>query len=348
VKRFVAVAGVWLALAGVSPLPPVNDALILSDALPPTLSAFSMGFANGKPTNWGITPYSLRNPLFSDYAEKFRYAYVPSGQKIGYRAEGVLDFPVGSVLIKSFGYPADFRKPDANVKMIETRLLLRRASGWVALPYVWNADGKDATLKRAGTRADVKWVHSDGKPRAISYAVPNVNQCKDCHALGGQMTLIGPKARNLSDDLFKAGLVSAAPPTFAKLPVWNDPVSGTLNDRARAYLDINCAHCHNRAGAASNSGLYLSFEEPMGVAVGVGKRPVAAGRGGGGFDFAIAPGHPESSIMLYRLKSVDPGIAMPELGRAMVHAEGVALLSDWIKGMGVEDTSGNASPRRSP
>ena len=332
-KRFAALCGAWLTLAGVSPLPPVNDALILGETLPATLSAFSMGFAGGKPTNGGITPYSLRNPLFSDYSEKFRFAYVPRGQKIAYREKGVLDFPVGSVLIKSFGYPADFRTPDANIKMIETRLLVRRAGGWVALPYVWNADGKDATLKRAGTRVNVKWTHSDGKPRAISYGVPNVNQCKDCHALGGEMTLIGPKARNLSDDLFKAGLVENVPATFAKLPVWDDPASGSLGDRARAYLDVNCAHCHNRAGAASNSGLYLSFEEPMGVAVGVGKRPVAAGRGGGGFDFAINPGHPESSILLYRLKSVDPGIAMPELGRAMAHTEGIALLSAWVRGM---------------
>lgn len=323
----------WLVLAGVSPLPPVNDALILGDSLPPKLSDFSLGFADAKPTNVGIRAYSLRNPLFSDYAEKVRFAYVPPGQQIRYRAQGVLDFPVGSVLIKSFGYPTDFRNPESNFKMIETRLLVRRASGWAALPYVWNADGKDATLKRAGTRVNVKWTHADGKPRAISYAVPNVNQCKDCHALNGEMTLIGPKARNLSDGFFSAGLVEGAPPSFAKLPVWDDPASGSLNDRARAYLDINCAHCHNRAGAASNSGLYLAFEEPLGVAVGVGKRPVAAGRGGGGFDFAINPGHPESSILLYRLKSVDPGIAMPELGRAMAHSEGIALLSEWVRGM---------------
>jgi uncharacterized repeat protein (TIGR03806 family) len=341
VKRLVAVVGAWLALAGVSPPAPVNDALIVGEALPPLLSAFSMGFANGKPTGPGITAYSLRNPLFSDYAEKFRFAYVPAGQKISYRENGVLDFPVGSVLIKSFGYPADFRMPSANFKMIETRLMLRRASGWVALPYVWNADGKDATLKRAGTRVDVKWTHGDGKPRAISYAVPNVNQCKDCHAANNVMTPIGPKARNLSDDLFKAGLVEGVPVSFAKLPVWNDPASGTLNDRARAYLDVNCAHCHNRAGAASNSGLYLSYEEPSGVATGLGKRPVAAGRGGGGFDFDISPSHPESSILIYRLKSLDPGIAMPELGRAMVHEEGVALLSEWIKGLGTTAAKGD-------
>ncbi|MDF7777395.1 hypothetical protein P1X14_19215, partial [Sphingomonas sp. AOB5] len=61
--------------------------------------------------------------------------------------------------------------------------------------------------------------------------------------------------------------------------------------------------------------------------------PVAAGRGSGGGEFAIAPGHADRSILIYRLESTDPGIAMPELGRATVHAEGAALLREWIDGM---------------
>ncbi len=319
----------WLALAGVRAMPAVNDELILGDSLPPKLSAFALAFRNGRPTSPSVTRYALRTPLFSDYAEKFRFAYVPHGQNVRYRESGVLDFPVGSVLIKSFGYPADFRKPDANIKMIETRLLVRRAGGWIALPYVWDADGKDATLKRAGTRVAVKWADNAGKAQAISYAVPNVNQCKDCHALNGAMMPIGPKARNLSTET----PIVPATLSAAKMPIWNDPASGSLDGRARAYLDVNCGHCHNRAGAASNSGLYLAYEEPAGVAIGIGKRPVAAGRGGGGYDFDISPGHPEKSIFLYRLKSLDPGIAMPELGRATVHNEGVGLLTAWVKAM---------------
>ncbi|MBX9728274.1 MAG: hypothetical protein K2X31_05140, partial [Sphingopyxis sp.] len=80
-------------------------------------------------------------------------------------------------------------------------------------------------------------------------------------------------------------------------------------------------------------GLFLEYERPSGMATGLMKRPVAAGRGSGGFDYAIDPGHPERSIMLYRLRSLDPGIAMPELGRATVHEEGAALLDQWIAGM---------------
>jgi uncharacterized repeat protein (TIGR03806 family) len=323
-----------LALSSASPLPPVNDALILGDTLPARLSEFRLlRGKQGETPNARVTPYSLNTPLFSDYAEKFRYVYVPNGKSIGYRQDGVLDFPVGSVLIKSFGYPADFRKPSENIRILETRLLIRRTSGWVALPYVWNADGSDAELRRVGKRIDVSWVHGDGSKRTISYAVPNVNQCKDCHGLDGVMTPIGPKARNLASGLFATGLIKGAQKTREIMPVWDDPKSGSIDARARAYLDVNCGHCHNPRGAASNSGLNLTWETRDRIALGVGKRPVAAGQGGGQFAYDVKPGEPDQSIMIYRLASTEPGTAMPELGRATAHEEGLALLRQWIREM---------------
>lgn len=113
-----------------------------------------------------------------------------------------------------------------------------------------------------------------------------------------------------------------------------DDTKAPLGDRATAYLEVNCAHCHNAAGAASNSGLFFDWKQADATARGILKRPVAAGRGSGGRDFDIAPGHPEASILTYRMESTDPGIAMPELGRQTVHAEGVAMLRAWIAGMG--------------
>jgi uncharacterized repeat protein (TIGR03806 family) len=325
-------------LVGANEMPPVNDALILGGTLPPKLSDFHLltGRQGMQPAA-GVMPYRLATPLFSDYAEKFRYAYVPAGKRIAYRAEGVIGFPVGSVLIKSFGYPADMRKPTENLHILETRLLIHRASGWVALPYVWNADGSDAELKRAGTRIDVRWTHSDGSARAINYAVPNVNQCKGCHSLGGVMTPIGPKARNLDEAFLRSAAIDGAPAKIDHIPVWNDPASGSVDARARAYLDVNCAHCHNPKGPASNSGLFLGWDQKSPVAFGIGKRPVAAGSGAGQFAFDIAAGHPEQSILIYRLASIEPGIAMPELGRATAHAEGLALLTQWIKAMPAKD-----------
>ena len=329
----------WLALVSASPSPSVADAVIMGDALPQRLSEyrFFLDSAATQP-NARVEPYTLNTPLFSDYAEKFRFIYVPPGQKIGYRADGVLDFPVGSALIKSFGYPADMRAPDRDVRILETRVLLRRASGWIALPYVWNAERTEAVLRRGGTRIDVQWTDLKGARRAISYAVPNQNQCKECHGAAGAIIPIGPRARNLNDGrrlerLYARGLLDVVPADAPRLPRWDDPASGSVDKRARAYLDVNCAHCHSRAGAASNSGLFLGFDEQDRVAIGVGKRPVAAGRGSGGLDLDIAPGHPDRSILLYRMDTTEPGIAMPEVGRATVHDEAVALMRQWIAAM---------------
>jgi uncharacterized repeat protein (TIGR03806 family) len=299
--------------------PPVDFALITSEALPPKLSDFH--FFVGTAPNARVLPYTLTTPLFSDYTDKARFVFVPSGQTAAYTEDSVLNLPVGSALIKTFSY-GDHK--------IETRVLLHRTNGWVALPYVWNAEGTDAVLKRAGARIDVTY---QGQP--VSYAVPNVNQCKECHQSGANFTPIGPKARNLDaaqlTNWVKTGLLDRAP-ADSKLARWDD-AAAPLNMRARAYLDVNCGHCHNPNGAASNSGLNLTYQTTDPTALGINKTPVAAGRGSGGRYVAIAPGDPDHSIMLYRMASVEPGVAMPEVGRSMVHAEGVKLLSDWIAQM---------------
>lgn len=304
-----------LVLATSAAPPGVNDAAITGDALPSRLSEFRF-FTDGKP-NARVAPYTLDTPLFSDYAGKDRFIYVPAGQRAQYRGDGAIDFPVGSALIKTFGYPGH---------VLETRVLLRRAAGWIALPYVW--EGNEAVLKRGGKRMEIS-----ARGQAISYAVPNQNQCKECHQSNGAIEPIGTKARNLGavqlSGLVKAGLLDRAPVGYA-VPRWND-ARQPVDARARAYLDINCGHCHSRTGIANNSGLYLDWQETDLVARGVGKRPVAAGRGSGGLEVAIAPGEPDKSILLYRMNSTDPGVAMPELGRSLVHTEGVALVRSYIE-----------------
>ncbi|MGK6354397.1 SO2930 family diheme c-type cytochrome [Sphingomonas sp. DT-207] len=311
----------------------VNDSAITGEGYAPRLSDYGFFTALAAAAPAGrVVGYDLETPLFSDYADKRRFLYVPAGTKVRYDGEAAFDFPVGSALIKTFGY-----RQQGTFRSIETRLLLRRASGWVALPYVWNAEGTDAMLKRAGTRIPVTFTDPSGATQRISYAVPNQNQCKDCHSLGGAIVPIGTKARYLNhrgqlQTLAKAGLLDRAPADAPRIARWDDPAA-QLDARARAYLEINCAHCHNPQGGASNSGLFLGWRETSPVTLGIGKRPVAAGRGSGNLDFAIAPGDPDASILIYRMESIDPGIAMPELGRAAVHKEGVALLREWIATM---------------
>lgn len=311
----------------------VNNAAITGGALPATLSEFRF-FTDlrARTPNARLFGYTLNTPLFSDYAEKQRYLYVPAGQAARYDPAAVLQLPVGSAIVKTFGY-----EQSGSFRPLETRVLLHRASGWVALPYVWNADLSDAVLKRGGTRIPVTFTDPSGQPRTISYAVPNQNQCKGCHDLAGAITPIGPTARNLNRDaqlqkLIAAGMLDNAPADAPKLARWDD-ISAALGSRAAAYLEVNCAHCHNPRGPASNSGLWLEHGQPDPVARGLRKHPVAAGRGSGGREYDIDPGRPDNSILLFRMQSTEPGIAMPELGRATAHDEALALLTQWIAAM---------------
>lgn len=335
-------------LGAAAPAPQVDVARLLDETPAPTLADYRLfADAGGRRPNAGLVPYALNTPLFSDYAEKFRYAFVPPGTKVSYRAEGPLDFPVGAVLVKTFAYPADFRRPDDKVRFLETRLLIHRKTGWVALAYVWNAEQTEAVLKRAGTRLDVSFIDAKGQARQVDYAVPNVNQCKECHALDGELSPIGPKARNLNGAFAypggqenqlahwrRIGLLAGGPTKgiAPRTAVWND-AREPLEARARAYLDANCAHCHNPRGMASNSGLFLELEQTNPVAQGIGKRPVAAGRGGADLAYDIAPGDPSQSILFYRMVSTEPGVMMPELSRSLPHDEGLALIGDYIRSL---------------
>jgi uncharacterized repeat protein (TIGR03806 family) len=293
-----------------------------------------------------VVPYGVNSSLFSNYAEKLRFMRIPSGTKVTYRDSGVFDFPVGAVLIKNFYYPVDFRNPDGARTIIETRLLVHQPNGWEAWPYLWNDEQTEAYYDPSGETRTVSFLAKNGKKKSISYAVPNKNQCKGCHVRKETLLPIGPVARQLNGDYpyasgkinqldhWKAlGLLTGVPESGAitRLAVWDDPSSGSLNDRARAYLDANCGHCHSPDGPASTSGLFLdAFETNMGH-LGVNKTPVAAGRGAGNLKFDIVPGKPEQSILVFRMKTNDPAIAMPELGREQVHDEGVALIEEWIR-----------------
>jgi len=325
---------------------PVNDAALMQRRPAKMISAYNL-FADPKAQapNKGVHPFDLQQPLFTDYAHKYRFVYLPEGSKAIYDDTEVFAFPVGTVLVKTFAYPADFRKPEENIRLVETRLLIHQEKGWSAWAYIWNEEQTDAVLKVAGKAFPVSWIDKAGERRTIQYVVPNKNQCKGCHTFKKEFSPIGPKARNLNKDFTyhsgtenqlrywnRAGLLEAAPvPTEAPFVPTLDDESASLTDRARAYLDINCAHCHRLEGPASTSGLFLTYGESNPAAWGYKKRPVAAGRGSGGFDYDIAPGNPDASILIYRMDSTDPGIMMPELGRTTIHKEGVRLLSEWIK-----------------
>ena len=346
------------ASAAAQQTPPGVDQRAVMAANPPQLLSAYRFFtdASARQANAGVTPYDLATPLYSDGALKFRYLYLPPGAHATYRADGPFEFPVGTVLIKTFSFAADMRRPTENVRFLETRLLIHRADGWIALPYVWNEAQTEARLSPIGATVPVRFTNEDGAELALDWAVPNRNQCTGCHAReGGNAVLpLGPTARNLNRTMLdgsmptdgsraatynqlarwqERGLVDQIPADVQRAPFAYAPANGSLEDRARTYLDVNCAHCHNPNGPAHTSGLDLRYAATDPAHWGVLKRPVAAGRGSGNMNFVIAPGHPEQSILVYRMQSTDPGEMMPELGRQLVDQRAVALMREWIANM---------------
>ncbi len=335
--RWIFVLAISAVLAACGQTASPNLETILADKPAPKLADYGLfQDVRARDPAARVVKYDLINPLFSDHTDKHRYVFVPDGESAVYRDADVVEFPVGSVLVKTFAYGDRF---------LETRLLVHKHDGWEAIPYVWNDAQTEAVYAPVGKRIEVSaGVATDAAP-AFTYAVPNKNQCKTCHQNGDAVSPIGPKARNLNhlgphgvaqiEDWRTRGLLADVPDQMPAMARAFD-ANTSLELQARAYLDINCAHCHKASGSASNSGLWLDWEIEDPIKWGVGKHPTAAGRGAGEALVVIEPRAPSDSIMVYRMASDEPGVAMPELGRALVHAEGVALIEAWIAEMDLD------------
>ncbi len=357
---------------------PGTKATFHSQADPQMLSAWGIFdiSSGGLELSNRVVPYDLNTPLFTDYAHKLRTIWIPEeAGGADFRRSDYPDFPVGTVISKTFYYPLEdtgsgavlkFEDPSGklnpalesleDIRLMETRLLVRRDQGWQAVSYVWNEDQTDAILTKIGDAQKLTLADKQGTEQDFTYIVPDINQCSGCHAPNNttrEMVPLGVRPRHLNKAyehdgqhvnqlvyLQAAGYLERMEPTetIAKNADWMD-TSLPLDMRARSYLDINCSHCHNPVGPADTSGLDLMMEAEIGPALGICKLPIAAGSGTGGRTFSIVPGQPDASIMLYRLETTKPGAMMPELGRSLYHAEGAELIRRWITEMqgGCED-----------
>jgi len=340
----------------------------LAEPFPEKLSEWHLFTASAPALapNQGVIPYDLNTPLFSDYASKYRFLWMPVGTSATYQEEGVFDFPVGTILAKSFAFAVDGNP--GREHLVETRLLVHTDAGWIGLPYIWNDSQSEAHLDLAPDPVPIRYTDATGKRREFTYFIPNANECKQCHENNHVMLPIGPKARNLNKDFgyadgpanqldywTRAGYLHGTPasaqaPAVAK---WDDASSGSLDARARAYLDNNCAHCHQPGGSAGYTGVDLRWASadtsPSGGApllpgfgrrgnlqsFGVCKSPNSSGRVGN-LSYDLVPGHPDHSILLARMISVRPKEMMPQIGRSIVHEEGVALIRAWIASLPAE------------
>lgn len=135
----------------------------IDEPFPAKLSAWQL--FTGKPAdlkpNQGVVPYDLNTPLFSDYASKYRFVWMPAGTSATYNPTEAFEFPVGTILSKTFAYP-DAAYPGKR-RLVETRLLVHGTEGWATLPYVWNQAQTEATLDVAADPTVVHWTQPSGK-----------------------------------------------------------------------------------------------------------------------------------------------------------------------------------------
>jgi len=299
-------------------------------------------------------PYDLSVPLFTDYATKYRFVFVPEDNTASYDADEVFDFPIGTVIVKTFTVPVDTSEREiAKEEIIETRLIIHRTNGWITLPYIWNESKTEATLSGLGKTFETSISHNSAD-LDFTYGIPTSQQCVQCHQISTPeyegMFPIGPKARYLNMDYdygsgpenqiqkwVAEGLLSGVPNAgeIDVIPEFSDTLdletldTNSLDTMARAWLDINCAHCHREEGGNAGNTNFNSLWDYSG-AFRTCNSPISYG--GEGLSWIISPGKADESILIQRMKAVPDGNGdqMPPLGRDLQHSEGVALIKAWI------------------
>lgn len=239
-----------------------------------------------------------------------------------YNGEGLLKFPDNTVISKTFYYFNDERDPSLGKKLIESRLLIKQNGVWNMGNYLWNDEQTEALFGTAAPTVAVDWIDIEGNSRAVDYKVPFSVNCSQCHNVNDVSRPIGPKARNLNftfngknqlQNFVDMGLVADVPAInqIESVPDWADE-SVSLEARTRAYMDVNCAHCHQPGGNHDAN---------------IGVRP----------DFRFETPYDNSNIFVLKEEirarvGTDPGFgpSMPQVGITQLHADGVALIQAYI------------------
>lgn len=291
-----------------------------------------------------MLPYEPISSLFTDYAKKKRFVYIPKNKKANYTADDEsLNLPIGSALVKTFYY--DQVLPSNNARIIETRVMIRRDTGWVFAEYVWNDAQTEAYLDMSGSTTAVN-VQRNGITLAINYEIPSESNCATCHNSAEQPIPIGIKPQSLNNSYLyadgvknqltkwieKGFLQNTVPSQILSVVDYAD-TSKDINLRARSYFDINCAHCHHEDGSANYVDLRFSFAESnnfenLGVNQGAGIPVPGVSHG-----LIVAPQNAPQSSLYYMMGTNNPAIKMPRLGRTIVDQEGLALVEAWINSL---------------
>lgn len=266
--------------------------------------------------------YEIRTTLFTDYAIKQRLIKMPTGQSMRYINSDLLpSFPNNTLIAKTFYYYVDERDPSLGKQIIETRVFLKLESGWMATDYVWNASMTEAIRDDVGGMVPISYIDENGITNNVDYIIPSNTDCFTCHDSYNKTIPIGMKLRNMNFTPSYAGynqlryftdngllLGLSDPTTISAIPDW---LNGnlTLEERSRAYLDVNCAHCHSPGGSVPPTyNLDFTYET----------------------DFNQTGIYPNRGEIEARFESTSPIYRMPQLGRTVVHDEALVMLRDYL------------------
>lgn len=295
---------------------------------------------------YGVLPYKPINSLFTDYAHKKRFIWMPNDVKATYIEDfKSLNFPTGTILIKSFYYNNVL--PENTTKIIETRLMIRMESEWIFANYIWNDEQTEATLDMTGSTVNIEWQEGSAT-KSTTYRIPSGAECLVCHKVSNIPTPIGTKPQNINSSfLYDDGntnqlekwnlfgyLDNTNLPETSEIETvvnWLD-TNESLDLRARSYLDINCAHCHIQDAHCSYRPIRLGFNETSDPNK-YGECIVPDENIDNTLTHIVSPTRANRSVMYYRINSTDESVRMPLIGRTILHDEGVILIEEWINSL---------------
>lgn len=342
---------------GDDPIQPIDEPDItyvnfnINDVPYSKLSTYSFFIGDLKNLNpaYKVIPYEPASSLFTDYTHKKRFIWMPSGKVASYESDGkTLNFPVGTVLIKNFYY--NTIQPNNTTKIIETRLMIRKESGWIFAEYLWNDAQTEATLVSgtdfsSGSSQAITFKKPDQSIVTTDYRIPSESECFACHKFNNSPVPIGTKPQNMNfsynypegmknqlQKLVNEGYLTSYPSNIVSTVNYAD-TSKSLELRARSYLDINCAHCHQDLARCDYRAIRLSFSQTanpdnLGICVSADE-PINSN-----IEKIIFSGDYTKSVLNYRLSTNEENFKMPLFGRSIVHDEGVLLIQQWINTLG--------------